>query len=266
MRTNYLRRMNHMPSFDQRRAWNAVAAQYQAEVAPVDALVHYGPWAPSEAELHLLGEIRGLYILELGCGGGQSAVALAQQGGEVTGLDLSEVQIDFARRRADQAGLQVNFVVGDAAKLEAFTSSAWDLILATYVMPYIAPIEACLAGCYRLLRPGGRLIFSLDHPFRTLFFDEEEQELVLYPVRSYFAERPIHWRFPGANRPMLSHHRTIATWLELLHNAGLHLVRLVEVQTPPAVADEQWPEGDPLFSMRNLPHTAIFVTQKPGAG
>jgi SAM-dependent methyltransferase len=257
--------MNHMPTFDQRRAWNAVAAQYQAEVAPDDALVHYGPWAPAETELHLLGEIRSLHILELGCGGGQTAVALAQQGGQVTGLDLSDVHIDLARARAQRADVQVDFVVGDAAELDGFASSAWDLVLATYVMPYITPLAACLAGCYRLLRPGGRLVFSLDHPCRALFFDEEEQEFVLYPVRSYFDERPIHWRFPGAERPMQTQYRTLATWLELIHNAGLHLVRLLEVQTPPALADREWPEGDPLFSMRNVPHTAIFVTQKPAA-
>jgi ubiquinone/menaquinone biosynthesis C-methylase UbiE len=171
---------------DQRRAWDQAAAHYQQAIAEPRSLVHYGPWVPAEAELQLLGDVRGLAILELGCGGGQCAVAFAQQGAQVTGVDVSAAQLHYAQERAAAAGVAVTFVAASAANLVGFADGAWDLVFAVYALPYVTPLEQCLAECWRVLRPGGRLVFSLDHPVRDCFFDAQEQELVLYPVHDYF--------------------------------------------------------------------------------
>jgi SAM-dependent methyltransferase len=247
---------------DQQAAWDRVAVRYQREVAESHNVVHYGPWSPPEAELQVLGPVQGLAILELGCGGGQCAVALAQQGAQVVGLDVSEAQLAFARQRAAAAGVELAFVTGSAADLSGFGDETQDLILAVYVLPYVEPLERCLTECWRVLRPGGRLVFSLDHPLRDCFLDLEEQELSLYPVRDYFDETPLRWRFPGTNVPMANRHYPISGWIDRLLAAGFQRVRLVEPPTDANVAAAQWPEDSPLFPIRNLPQTVIFVAQK----
>ena len=83
-----------------RNAWNANSKTYQSlhEIGTESA--HYGPWAPLENELCLLGDVSGLHIFEAGCGGGQCSIAFAKQGAWVTGVDLSDSQIVFARSLA----------------------------------------------------------------------------------------------------------------------------------------------------------------------
>ena len=85
---------------DMRNAWNDNSETYQSlhEISTESA--HYGPWAPLENELRLLGDVCGLRILELGCGGGQCCIAFAKQGATVAGVDLSDDQIEFARKLA----------------------------------------------------------------------------------------------------------------------------------------------------------------------
>ncbi len=251
---------------DMRDAWNRTSALYQHNHAiPTDS-AHYGPWSPTENELRLLGEVRGLRILEVGCGGGQCAIAFAQQGAQVAGLDLSDVQLDFARSLAADEGVDVDWVQGSAEDLSAFdpitSSSAWDVVFSAYALHYVADMARCLAECARVLRPGGQLVFSLDHPFRDCFFDQEEQEETIYPARSYFDTRPMRWNFSDSGVPMLSYHRPIAEWLTLLSGAGFVLRRLLEPPPPADLAAEIWPDDSPLAANRHVPQTIIFVAEK----
>lgn len=253
-----------MPPLDMRRAWNQVAAQYQSHHAIGDEVAHYGPWAPPESELQLLGDVRGRRVLEVGCGGGQCSVALARQGAIVAGVDISEAQLEYASRLAAQAGVTVKFVHGAAEDLRAFADGAWDLVFSVYTLQYIADVPACLAACARVLHPQGRLIFSLDHPFRDCFFDDAEQELTPYPARDYFAARPLMWTFTGTGVQMRSYHHPLATWIDMLHAAGFRLLRLLEPLPPVELLDELWPEDGPLAVLRHLPQTVIFVAERTG--
>ncbi len=88
---------------DMRAAWNRTSAGYQRlHQIPTDA-AHYGPWAPDESELRLLGDVRGKRILEIGCGGGQCSIAFARQGAIAVGIDLSDEQLAFASQLAQSA-------------------------------------------------------------------------------------------------------------------------------------------------------------------
>ena len=77
-----------MTPIQMRRAWNQVSAHYQRRHAIPTNSAHYGPWAPLENELRLLGDVRGRRILEVGCGGGQCSIAFAKQGALAAGLAL----------------------------------------------------------------------------------------------------------------------------------------------------------------------------------
>jgi SAM-dependent methyltransferase len=247
---------------DMRSAWNANSEAYQSlhEIGTESA--HYGPWAPLENDLRLLGNVRGLRIFEAGCGGGQCTIAFAKQGAIATGVDLSDTQIEFARKLVAQERVDVTFAQADITDLATFEDESQDIVFSTYVFQYVADIDRCLRECSRLLKPNGRLVFSLDHPFRDCFHDDEEDTIAIYPVRSYFDDNPMHWTFGQNSTPMQSYHRSIAQWYEMLTIAGFQPTRLLEPEPPVAMLDEIWPLDDPLASMRMVPQTIIFVTEK----
>lgn len=249
---------------DMRAAWNQASPAYQRRHAiPTDS-AHYGPWAPLENELRLLGDVQGRRILEVGCGGGQCSIAFAKQGAVAAGLDLSEVQLEHARALAAAEGVAVEFVQGAAEDLHHFADGAWDIVFSAYAFQYVADMPRCLHECARVLRPEGRLVFSLDHPFRDCFFDDAEREMTLYPARSYFDVTPMTWPFADSEVWMRSYHHTLATWIEMLMTAGFRLLRLLEPAPPAEMLDEIWPYDDPLSALRHVPPTVIFVTARAG--
>ncbi len=247
---------------DMRQAWNRNAASYQERYPIPTETAHYGPWAPTENELRLLGDVRGKRILEVGCGGGQCSIAFAKQGATVAGIDLSDEQIAFARRLAAQEGVSVAFHQGRAEELTPFQDQAWDVVFSAYVFHYVADMPRCLAECHRVLRPGGLLVFSLDHPMRSCFWDAETQEESFYPVRSYFQEGPMVWPFGETGIPMRSFHRTTATWIDLLHQAGFQLQRLLEPAPPPDLSQDPWADDYAQEIATKIPQTVIFVARK----
>jgi len=90
-----------------RNAWTHVAPLFCA----CTALPEYGPLAPTEDELHVLGELEGVRVLELGCGSGHSLRYLADRGAsEVWGVDLSPVQLDYARATFRGLGSSVRLI------------------------------------------------------------------------------------------------------------------------------------------------------------
>jgi len=80
-----------------KKGWNIISKDYQASVRISLDDVHYGPMAPGEKELRLLGEVEGRDILEIGCGGGQNAIVLAKWGARSVGLDICEEQMHATR-------------------------------------------------------------------------------------------------------------------------------------------------------------------------
>jgi SAM-dependent methyltransferase len=241
--------------------WDAVSALYlERQPRDLDEIV-YGLLAPTERELGLLGDLRHLLVLDLGCGGGQTTIALARAGAKATGVDSSRAQLRHARRLA--AGeTNVDYVHADITRLDGFADESYDLAFSAYALPYVEDVQACLAEWWRVLRPGGRLVFSLDHPLRDCFRDLEDDDLMPYPVRSYFDRAAWQWEFPGSGVFLRSQRRTIGDWLDVVQDAGFGRVRMVEPLVPSDLMDEFWPEDSALASLRMIPHTLIVLAEK----
>jgi hypothetical protein len=141
-------------------------------------------------------------------------------------------------------------------------SAPFDLLLAIQVLPYLDDPKAFLHLSRTLLRPGGRIVISIDHPLRNCFFDAEMEELSPYPLRSYFDQKPLDWKF-GMDMPMQAAHHPLGQWLTWVIEAGLHLREMLELPAPLEICEELWPEDSPLFPLREIPHTAIIVAEVP---
>lgn len=249
------------PPFEMAAAWERAASAYQSRQPPFEGKIAYGALAPTEAELNLLGDLAGRSVLDLGCGGGQNAVACALAGAEVTAMDVSAAQLAFARKLAAAHQVSVRFIQGDAADLARLVEPGIDLILALQLFQYVQALVPALTACRDVLHPDGRLVISLDHPIRNCFYDAEEGEMVGYPARSYFATEPLAWTFaPGA--PMRSFHQPLSGWLLSLHEAGMGVERVLELPVPAHLLDELWPEDSPQAPLRALPHTLLLVATR----
>lgn len=251
-----------MTVYQQRRSWNRAAERYQAQHRIGTAAVHYGPIAPDEHTLNLLGDVAEKRILEIGCGGGQNCVVLARQGADVTGLDLSDTQINFARRLAQDEGVAVDFRQGEAADLGFVHTASLDLVLAVYLFPYVEDVPAVLRECTRTLRPGGKLIISQDHPIRACFWDQEVEDEGVLPARRYSDTTPMRWSFADTGAPMRSYHRPLTQWLDWLHEEKLVLRRLLEFAAPPEWAEDPWADEYTSHVAVYLPQSMILIAEK----
>jgi hypothetical protein len=111
-----------------------------------------------------------------------------------------------------------------------------------------------------VLRPGGRWVFSVTHPFRWVFPDDPGPG-GLTATTSYFDRTP-YVELDGAGRPLYAeHHRTLGDRVREIVAAGLVLVDLLEPEWPPGHRRE-WGQWSPLRG-RLFPGTAVFVCRKP---
>jgi SAM-dependent methyltransferase len=116
------------------------------------------------AMLALAGDVAGRRILDAGCGAGALFAALRDRGAVVTGIDKSARMVELARRRlGDDADLQVA-ALGSPLP---FPDDTFDDVTASLVLHYLEDWGPPLAELRRVLKPGGRLIVSVDHPFVT---------------------------------------------------------------------------------------------------
>jgi SAM-dependent methyltransferase len=120
--------------------------------------------APTAVENHFIlsrmGPLRGVNLLDVGCGLGESAVYFAMQGAEVTAADLSPAMVKTASELARHHGVSIRGVVGPAESLDV-PDDHFDLVYAANTLHHVADRRATLERIHRALRPGGRF-FSWD--------------------------------------------------------------------------------------------------------
>lgn len=214
-----------------------------------------------EAEEQLLGDVAGRRILEVGCGAAQCSRWLHAQGAFPVALDISAGQLGQARRLDANAGIRLPLVQADAQALP-FADASFDLACSAYGgVPFVADSAAAMREVARVLRPGGRWVFSTTHPFRWCFRDDPGPG-GLVVESSYFDRRAYVEQDASGAATYVEHHRTIGDRIGEIVAAGLVLDALLEPDWP-AGHDQPWAQWSPLRG-RLMPGTAIFVTHLPG--
>ena len=131
-------------------------------------------------------------VLDAGCGGGGTAVSLAEETSLAVGLDLDARFVGSGTRLVQERGvLNAAFVQGDGARLP-FRDAAFDIVFSHSVIEHVSSAPAYLAECHRVLRPGGVLYLSTA-PYLSLAGAHLPRLLVPVPLH-IFLGRPIAFR------------------------------------------------------------------------
>jgi SAM-dependent methyltransferase len=183
--------------------------------------------------LHLAGKLRGRNILDVGCGCGFLTDAAARRATSVLGVDISSEMITQARRRFG-ARRNLKFEVISIQDCGRDMKSMFDICLANMSLMLMPALDSVLASIYSLLRPSGRLVFSIPHPctwntFRhdepASSFDYWKSHEVVAPFRITLDSKPL----PA---PTTFFHRPLSAYIAALVRAGFSIQAFVEPSAP----------------------------------
>lgn len=156
-----------------RRRWDAASASWanRADARGIWKKCHLDPaLALHSAELKWLGDIAGKRVAVLGSGDNQVVFALSGLGAKVTSVDISEQQIEVARRRAAVLGLEVEFIQADVVDLSVLRGATFDVVYTGgHVAVWASDLRRYYGEAAGLLKPDGLLIVSEYHPFRRVW-------------------------------------------------------------------------------------------------
>lgn len=250
-----------------RSYWDAAAADYQATngsfLGSGTPRFVWGPEGLDEGDLHLLGPreaLAGKRVLEVGCGAAQCGRWLAAAGADVVGIDISLEQLRLA---GPVTGGRLTLAQADAGRLPLADASV-DLACSAFgAVPFVLDSAAVMREVARVLRPGGRWVFSVAHPFRWVFPDDAAAA-TLTVFQTYFDRTPYLETGADGRPAYVEPHRTLGDRVREIVAAGLVLEDLVEPEWP-ARQRRTWGQWSPERGAL-LPGTAIFVCSRPTAG
>lgn len=234
-----------------RRSWNIATRNHNTHKGDQAAFLRGGGDVLFPEELDLLGDISGARLVHLQCNAGQDSLCLARRGAQVTGVDLSDEAIGFARRLSAESGIAAEFCQAEVVGWMHETESRFDVAFCSYgATGWLPDLAAWARGVARILRPGGRLVYVEFHPIiwsfgKDLRLDGDDYfaaEPFTQPVGDYVAQSGAALGCVGAgtpdgtadgtieeNRvPAISYQYGLAQVLDTIVGAGLSLTRVRE--------------------------------------
>lgn len=194
-----------------------------------------GEWKTLE---NMLPDFQGKKVLDLGCGYGWHCEYAADHGAaEVTGVDISEKMLEEARKSHKKGN--TTYICCPIEDID-FEEASFDIILSSLAFHYIENYEEIVDKIHKLLKPGGYLVFSAEHPVFTAegsqdWYYDENGKILHFPVDNYYYEGKRNAVFLG--EPVTKYHRTFTTYISVLLKKGFRLVDVEEPQPPEEMLD-----------------------------
>jgi ubiquinone/menaquinone biosynthesis C-methylase UbiE len=242
-----------------RAGWDKVAPLFHGGTA----LPEFGPLALTEDALQLVGVQPGWRVLELGCGSGHSLKYLADRGAsELWGLDLSPVQISYARDTLSQYAAHTHLFESAMEVDPGIPFGYFDLVFSIYGVGWTTDLPGTLGLAARYLRPGGSFVLSGEHPAYSCVEWNGREYVVAEPCAAEGPREYESWR--GVR--IVIQRRTLATFVTEIARAGLRIESLVESPANPDLAKEAAQDPSRWYSMpraRLVPTTFVINARKP---
>lgn len=213
------------------RSWNQWTDQY-VDMTGTEGNF-YDKYLVIPSMLRLLGEVDGLRVLDLGCGTGVFAREIARRGATVFGMDLTEKMLAKAVELEQAEPLGIDYRLGDASEVDEFEDASFDRVTCNMALMNVEHYAQAIGHAYRVLKPGGRLAFSIYHPcfstpesgwVKNPGAGDENQPARFWRVDYYFDRRPSDAWF----------HRTLGDYVKAVLSAGFTIEAIDE--------PEPWPE------------------------
>src|SRR5215469_8892506 len=187
------------------------------------------------AMLALAGDVAGRRILDAGCGSGPLFEALRDRGAIVTGIDKSAGMLELARRRL---GADADLQVAELGRPLPFPDDTFDDVTASLVLHYLEDWGPALAELRRVLKPSGRLIVSVNHPFaENLWHRQARLEPDYFATYNYVVE----WTADGQTALLRFWSRPLHAMTDAFTAAGLRISVISEPPVAPGTPRELLP-------------------------
>jgi len=175
-----------------RQSWNAATLAHNSHKVDQAGFLRRGNSTLFPEEIELLGDITGQRVVHLMCNSGQDTLSLAQLGATVTGVDISDEAIRFAKELARDSGISATFYradVYDWFDVAQKDGEQFEIVFSSYgSICWVSDVQRWAAGISAVLVPGGRFVAIDFHPVALMFDEHFEHK---YP---YFGEgRPLKW-------------------------------------------------------------------------
>lgn len=159
-----------------RRSWNnRVDSHLKAAFYNLDGFLK-GESSLNDIELNLLGNLQGKSILHLQCHFGQDTISLSKLGAEVTGVDLSDMAIENAKRIAKETNSDAEFICCDIYDLPHHLDKRFDIVFTSYgTIGWLPDLNKWAKIVAQFLKPGGQFIFVEFHPVVWMFDHDFEK-------------------------------------------------------------------------------------------
>jgi SAM-dependent methyltransferase len=220
--------------------------------------ITWGIWGIPEAELDVLGDVSGLDVVELGCGTAYISAWLMRAGARPVGVDPTPAQLETARRKQAETGLEFPLVEGVGERVP-LSDASFDLAVSEYGASIWADPYRWIPEASRLLRPGGRLVFLCNSTLVVLCLPDvgvARTEL----QRPQFGMYRFDW--PDSDGGGIEFHLAHGEWIELLRANGLDVERLLELQAPEDAEDPGYYSYVTAEWGRQWPCEEIWVARK----
>jgi SAM-dependent methyltransferase len=201
------------------------------------------------AMLDLVGEVAGKDVLDIGCGAGPLTELLMRRGARVSGFDSSARMVEIARDRVGHDG-SADLRVADLADPLPYDDDSFDVACASLVLHYLADWVDPLSEIRRVLRPGARLVASVNHPLAFALMEKR-----YFGIEQYEDKHT----FDGREATLVMWHHTLDDISRAINKSGLRLVSLHE----PPVADDTPAELLPEPGKRRFISFLFLVLENP---
>jgi len=223
--------------------------------------------------LQLLGDVKGKRILDAGCGEGRFARILAERGAGVTAIDLSRRMLELAQAEEAKAPLGIEYIEMSMTDLSPFADESFDAVVAYLSILDVEDFETALREIARVMKAGGRFMFSTVHP---CFYPPDssweprkpgtipafDKDKLYRKVDNYFPACQIRFcMWPTAPAETVNYHRPISVYAHACRHAGLLIRDIIE----PVPDEKVLAERDYLREYVRAPGMILFECVKAPA-
>ena len=248
-----------------REFWNQVAQDWHIQVGEdgdSNRILNSDPilWK-------FMGDIRGLQILDAGCGTGYLTRKLVKQGAFATGVDISPKMVEIAREKSQQIGVNIKYYIDSCSELNCFDDAVFDLLVSNYVLMDVPDLESTMQAFNRVLKVGSNAILLFSHPCfpQGKATVTEKDGTINYEWNVSYFERHQRLDPPWGHftSDFISFHRPLSDYWKSFKASGFDIIEFEE----PRITEDRFhlaQDSRKLHDAKTRPYSVAFKLQKKG--